>query len=110
MGLDRQSFSIVTTPVSSILSATISVPIVTGGITPALADGSTNTMGNNVFAYADIDKARTVFAWGPTPRPSDVAAKKQPPTKPGAAKKTRSKKSASPELPATADAVKVVNA
>lgn len=87
------------------------------------------------FAYVDIDKARTVFEWGPTPRPSDAAAKKAP-TKTGATKKTAKQPAgspaakqitkkkvagspatkaagtpaSSPELPATADAVKVVNA
>ncbi|HUS61652.1 MAG TPA: ribosome maturation factor RimP [Acidimicrobiales bacterium] len=62
------------------------------------------------FSYADIDKARTVFAWGPTPRPSDVAAKKAP-AKPSAKKKRAAgTPAASAELPATADAVKVVNA
>lgn len=69
------------------------------------------------FAYVDIDKARTVFAWGPTPRPSDVAAKKAP-AKSGAKKKVAGSPAtkaagtpaASPELPATTDAVKVVNA
>ena len=74
------------------------------------------------FAFADIDKARTVFEWGPTPRPSDAAAKDSL-TKAGATKQITKKKvagspatkaagtpAASPELPAPADAVKVVNA
>jgi ribosome maturation factor RimP len=85
-----------------------------GFVLDAVADGADQRR----FSYDDIDKARTVFAWGPTPRPSDVAAKKAP-AKSGAAKKkvagspatkAAGTPAASPELPAPADAVKVVNA
>ncbi len=81
------------------------------------------------FAYTDIDKARTVFEWGPTPRPGGAASTKKAPAKNAATKKSASgspaaksasgspaaKKApgtpaASTELPATAAAVKVVNA
>ena len=34
------------------------------------ADDDGATVGGRTFAYADIEKARTVFAWGPTPKPT----------------------------------------
>jgi ribosome maturation factor RimP len=49
-----------------------------------LVDGAVHTI-----AYADIDKARTVFEWGPEPRPS------KPKPKPAAKTKTASKAAAS---------------
>ena len=51
--------------------------------------------------YDHIEKARTVFAWGPTPRPGGAAKTK---------KQVADSPAASTERPASVDAVKVVNA
>jgi ribosome maturation factor RimP len=63
------------------------------------------------LAYDLIDKARTVFEWGPTPRPSDAAKAK---AKPAAPTKTKKQPSGAPGTatvrPASDDAGKVVNA
>jgi ribosome maturation factor RimP len=50
-----------------------------------LADGSAE----RVVRYADIDRARTVFVWGPQPKPGGKGTAKKP-----AAKKSANKKSA----------------
>ena len=34
------------------------------------ADGEGVTVGGRRFSYADIEKARTVFVWGPAPKPT----------------------------------------
>ena len=70
------------------------------------------------LAYDDIEKARTVFEWGPTPRPGTAAKPKKQPT--GAAVKdavgspaatqAAGAPAASTERSAASDAVKVVNA
>jgi ribosome maturation factor RimP len=52
-----------------------------------LADGATE----QVIPYADIDRARTVFVWGPQPKPGGKGAKK--PAKKTPAKKNSAKKS-----------------
>lgn len=63
------------------------------------------------LAYDLIDKARTVFEWGPTPRPSDAAKAK---AKPASPTKTKKQPSGAPGAatvrPASDDAGKVVNA
>jgi ribosome maturation factor RimP len=80
------------------------------------------TVGERTLAYVDIDKARTVFEWGPAPKPGTPAktpkqARKQPV---GAASTTSAGSpaddqatggpAASTESSASLDAVKVVNA
>jgi ribosome maturation factor RimP len=59
------------------------------------ADG---TFPERVVVYHQVDRAKTVFVWGPTPRPSDAVKKgpaKQPASpKNAAAKKTAAKKAA----------------
>jgi ribosome maturation factor RimP len=59
------------------------------------ADG---TFPERAVPYHQIDRAKTVFVWGPTPKPSDAVKKgpaKQPPApKNGAAKKAAAKKTA----------------
>jgi ribosome maturation factor RimP len=78
--------------------------------------------GERTLAYADIDKARTVFVWGPTPKPGTPAkAPKQAKKQAAGAASTTSAGSpaddqatggpaASTESSASSDAVKVVNA
>ena len=43
-----------------------------GTVTQATDDGGTRT-----FAVADVDKARTVFNWGPTPKQGGKQGSKQ---------------------------------
>ena len=40
------------------------------------ADDDGVTVGGREFSYADIEKARTVFVWGPTPKPTTNKKKK----------------------------------
>lgn len=80
------------------------------GCTLRLAGGAEQQV-----AYDLIDKARTVFEWGPTPRPGDVAkAKQAAPAKAKQPTKTKKQPSGAPGAatvrPASEDAGKVVNA
>lgn len=43
------------------------------------ADADGVTVGGRRFHYADIERARTVFAWGPTPKPKGGAPAKPHP-------------------------------
>ncbi|MEY2397682.1 MAG: ribosome maturation factor RimP [Actinomycetota bacterium] len=73
---------------ASALGATVNVklkPSVEGerrheGLLEA-ADADAVTVGGRRFAYDDIERARTVFVWGPTPKPSGGAPKKPHPKK-----------------------------
>jgi ribosome maturation factor RimP len=49
------------------------------------ADG---TFPERVVQYQQIDRAKTVFVWGPTPKPSDAPKKKSAPKKPATKKET----------------------
>ncbi len=55
-----------------------------------VADTDGVTVGGRRFAYGDIDKARTVFEWGPTPKPTG-GSPRQPHPKQAHPKNTNAK-------------------
>lgn len=44
------------------------------------ADDEGIVVGGRALAYVDIERARTVFAWGPAPKPAGSKGKKKAPT------------------------------
>jgi ribosome maturation factor RimP len=64
------------------------------GATVRLDDQADVTLAERVVPYDQIDRARTVFVWGPAPKPGKAPAKKGATRAPAAAPKTSSHKGA----------------